>query len=116
MTENLSNATNTAYTVVGIFTLVISQVIIGVVWINKRFQYQRDEFYKLLSKNKETCATVKERVGILEVREDANIKKLDILDSKVGGIEDTLMKMKLDAKETELTLLGAIHMLKGDRE
>jgi hypothetical protein len=101
--------TVTIYTIVGVISIIIGQAVSFVVWINKRLQTQRDEFFKLLSTNKEVCNTIKERVGILEVKEDANIKKLESLEVKVDCIESTLHQMKLEAKETELTLLGAIN-------
>lgn len=108
MPESTSSLISNAWTFVGVVMFVIGSIISVPLWVNKQFKTQRDEMYKRLSENKANCADVKERVKVLEIKEEASSKKLERVESKVEDIDNTLNEMKLNNKETELKILTAI--------
>lgn len=104
------------YALLGTITLIVTGIVSIPVWINKKFNLQteemskqKNEMYKVLSANKEACVNNRERVKILEVKQEADSSKLLNVEAKVDGIDEKLNKMQLENKESQLTLLTAIH-------
>ena len=97
-----------AWSVTAIVVLIGSTVVGIPIWISKQLRHQRDEMFKLLSKNKTECRDVKERVGILEVKQEADSKKIDKIDEEVTEISSQLSIMKITQAENHSAILSAI--------
>lgn len=96
------------YTFTGIVVITISAIVGIPLWITGRFKTLRDEMFKRLSENKESCVSVRERVSILETKEQAHVQKLNAVEKKVDRVTDLMNEMKLTSLAHHNDILKAI--------
>lgn len=118
----------------------ILAIVSGVVWHNKEIAKEREyskverekqssnidgkvsdmkkeldqkvrSIYTTMNKNKESCADIDKRVGILEVEHGATKDKLSEISTKVDTVERSLIEMKLENKEYQMNVMDMLHKI-----